>query len=110
MILPTTHLTRNLTRPFLTASWQDLLLLNWRVDPRLLQHYLPEGTELDSFCGDDFDLSGPPKTAPNPFSVSSVRFGRVSDMRENYSVAVEPEPQGVQVVEWVGLVASGLQF
>ena len=31
-------------------------------------------------------------------------------MRENHSVAVEPEPQGVQVVEWVGLVGSGFQF
>jgi len=49
-----------------------------------------------SVCGNDFDLSEPPKTAPNPFSVSSVRFGRVSDMRENHSVAVEPEPVSVQ--------------
>ena len=63
-----------------------------------------------SICGNDFDLSEPPKTAPNPFSVSSVRFGRVSDMRENHSVAVEPEPVSVQVVERVGLVASSFQF
>ena len=63
-----------------------------------------------SVCGNDFDLSEPPKTAPNPFSVSSVRFGRVSDMRENHSVAVEPEPVRVQVVERVGLVASSFQF
>ena len=35
-----------------------------------------------SVCGNDFDLSEPPKTAPNPFSVSSARCGRVSDMRE----------------------------
>ena len=63
-----------------------------------------------SVCGNDFDLSEPPKTAPNPFSVSSVRFGRVSDMRENHSVAVEPEPVSVQVVKWFGLVASSFQF
>ena len=31
-------------------------------------------------------------------------------MRENHSVVVEPKPQGVQVVEWVGLVASSFQF
>ena len=31
-------------------------------------------------------------------------------MRENHSVAVEPEPCDVQVVERVGLVASGFQF
>ena len=63
-----------------------------------------------SICGNDFDLSEPPKTAPNPFSVSSARCGKVSDMRENHSVVVEPKPQGVQVVEWVGLVASSFQF
>ena len=63
-----------------------------------------------SICGNDFGLSEPPKTAPNPFSVSSARCGRVSDMRENHSVVVEPKPQGVQVVEWVGLVASSFQF
>ena len=31
-------------------------------------------------------------------------------MRENHSVVVEPKPQGVQVVERVGLVARGFQF
>ncbi len=31
-------------------------------------------------------------------------------MRENHSVAVEPEPLSVQVVERVGLVASSFQF
>ena len=63
-----------------------------------------------SICGNDFDLSEPPKTAPNPFSLSSARCERVSDMRENHSVAVEPEPVSVQVVERVGLVASSFQF
>jgi hypothetical protein len=31
-------------------------------------------------------------------------------MRENHSVAVEPEPVSVQVVERVGLVAFSFQF
>ena len=31
-------------------------------------------------------------------------------MRENHSVAVEPEPVSVQVVEWVGLVPFNFQF
>ena len=30
-------------------------------------------------------------------------------MRENHSVAVEPEPVSVQVVERIGLVASNFQ-
>ena len=61
-------------------------------------------------CSSDFDLSEPPKTAPNPFSVSSARCGRVSDMRENHSVALEPKPVRVQVVERVGLVPFSFQF
>ena len=32
---------------FLTAAWRDLVLLNWRVDPALLQPHVPVGTELD---------------------------------------------------------------
>ena len=40
----------------------------------------------------------------------TARCGRVSDMRENHSVAVEPEPVSVQVVEWVGLVPFNFQF
>jgi uncharacterized protein YqjF (DUF2071 family) len=36
---------------FLTADWQDLVMLNYEVDPRLLAKYIPAGTELDSFLG-----------------------------------------------------------
>lgn len=36
---------------FLTADWQDLVMLNYEVDPRLLEKYVPAGTVLDSFLG-----------------------------------------------------------
>lgn len=36
---------------FLTAAWKDLLMLNYAVDPRLLEPFVPAGTELDSFDG-----------------------------------------------------------
>jgi uncharacterized protein len=36
---------------FLTAEWRDLVMLNHEVDPRLLDRYIPYGTELDSFLG-----------------------------------------------------------
>jgi hypothetical protein len=42
-------MTRN--RTFLTAEWKNLLMLNYAVDPALLQRYVPAGTELDSFAG-----------------------------------------------------------
>ena len=36
---------------FLTAEWQDLVMLNYEVDFRLLDKYVPCGTVLDSFLG-----------------------------------------------------------
>jgi uncharacterized protein YqjF (DUF2071 family) len=36
---------------FLTAEWKDLLLLNYAVAPRLLEPFVPSGTELDVFDG-----------------------------------------------------------
>lgn len=36
-------------RPILTAEWQKLLLINYAVDPALLQPALPRGVELDFF-------------------------------------------------------------
>jgi uncharacterized protein len=36
---------------FLTAEWRDLVMLNYEVDPRLLDKYVPCGTVLDSFLG-----------------------------------------------------------
>lgn len=38
-------------RVFLAAEWRDLVMLNYEVEPRLLQEYVPRGTELDSFGG-----------------------------------------------------------
>ena len=41
-------------RAFLTGEWRDLAMLNWAVDPALLQPYVPRGTELDTFDGRAF--------------------------------------------------------
>jgi uncharacterized protein YqjF (DUF2071 family) len=38
-----------LKQPFLTAEWRHLVMINFRVDPALLQPHVPAGTELD-FC------------------------------------------------------------
>jgi uncharacterized protein len=38
-------------RTFLTAEWKNLVMLNYAVDPRLLQKFVPRGTELDFFQG-----------------------------------------------------------
>src|SRR6476646_7969159 len=36
---------------FLTAEWENLLMLNYAVDPSLLEPFVPAGTELDAFEG-----------------------------------------------------------
>lgn len=39
-------------RKFLSAEWRDLVMLNYRVDPALLQSLVPVGTMLDLWKGD----------------------------------------------------------
>lgn len=43
-----------MSKPFLTANWKSLVMLNYRIDPALLQRYVPPGTELDSYEGQYF--------------------------------------------------------
>ncbi len=38
-------------RPFLTAEWRDLVVVNFDVPARLLEPHVPAGTELDSWHG-----------------------------------------------------------
>lgn len=37
---------------FLTANWQKLIMANYKVQPELLQKYIPAHTELDLWNGD----------------------------------------------------------
>ena len=39
------------TSPFLTAEWRYLVMVNYHVEPDVLQPYLPKGTILDSWQG-----------------------------------------------------------
>jgi hypothetical protein len=41
-------------RVFLTAAWRHLAMLNYRVDPSLLDAYVPAGTALDLWRGSAF--------------------------------------------------------
>lgn len=38
-------------RVFLSAQWRALAMLNWEVEPRLIEPYAPRGTELDFHGG-----------------------------------------------------------
>ncbi len=41
-------------RTFLTARWQSLLMINYAVQPAVLERYLPRGVEIDFFEGRTF--------------------------------------------------------
>src|SRR5256885_6583462 len=41
-------------RPFLTANWRYLAMLNFVVDPKIVAPLVPPGTELDFENGDTF--------------------------------------------------------
>ncbi|HMP03946.1 MAG TPA: DUF2071 domain-containing protein, partial [Gemmatales bacterium] len=38
-------------RCFMTATWRQLLMLNFEIDPDLLAPRVPRGTELDTYSG-----------------------------------------------------------
>jgi uncharacterized protein YqjF (DUF2071 family) len=41
-------------KPFLTAHWKYLAMLNFAVDPQLLEPHVPAGTELDFYHGETY--------------------------------------------------------
>jgi uncharacterized protein len=72
-------------RPFLTARWEHLVLLNYDVDPALLLPLLPAGTELDlwrgrhlislvGFCFLDTRLLGIPIPGHRNYEEANLRF------------------------------------
>jgi uncharacterized protein YqjF (DUF2071 family) len=48
---PTSSNAAGAPRPFLTAAWRYLAMLNYEVDPALLRPLVPAGTELDAWEG-----------------------------------------------------------
>src|SRR5690349_11602298 len=53
-ILSVNDMQVNPGKTFLTAQWRDLAMLNYNVDPALLQPFVPAGTELDLWNGRAF--------------------------------------------------------
>ena len=41
-------------RPFLTARWENLLLVNFKTKAEILEPYLPKGCVLDTYEGSPF--------------------------------------------------------
>jgi uncharacterized protein YqjF (DUF2071 family) len=72
-------------RTFLTAEWKNLVMLNYAVDPLILQKFVPAGTELDCFddrtyvslIGFEFNrtrLAGAPVPFHQSFEEVNLRF------------------------------------
>ena len=40
-----------MSKPFLTAEWRALVMLNYAVEERALRPLVPDGTELDTWDG-----------------------------------------------------------
>ena len=38
-------------KTFLTAEWQNLIMVNYEIDPKYLMPYLPQGVDLDYYNG-----------------------------------------------------------
>lgn len=49
VLLESSHTRR--AEIFLSAEWNNLVMLNYAVDPALLAGFVPRGTELDAFAG-----------------------------------------------------------
>ena len=100
--------------PFITAAWRDLLLLNWRVDASLLQAHVPEGTQLDSWGGEnwvslvgfrflDLVVKGMPALGHRDFPEINLRFyvrrEVAGEIRRGVVFLSELTPR--RIVEWV---------
>jgi uncharacterized protein YqjF (DUF2071 family)/predicted DCC family thiol-disulfide oxidoreductase YuxK len=70
---------------FLSARWHDLVAVTWRVDPALLEPYVPRGTVLDTDGGEAFislvgftfactRFAGVVPTIPTTFPEVNLRF------------------------------------
>ena len=100
--------------PFITAAWRDLLMLNWRVDPALLDPLVPMGTELDPWKGShwvslvgfrflDLAVKGVPAIGHRDFPEINLRFyvrrEVAGEIRRGVVFLSELTPR--RIVEWV---------
>ena len=42
-----THPVSMPQKPFLTAEWRDIAMVNFEIDPDVISPYVPSGTEID---------------------------------------------------------------
>lgn len=107
-------LPSDMAKPFLMAAWRDLLLLNWRVDPSLLQPHVPEGVVLDPWEGEHYvslvgfrflnlTVKGVPALGHRDFPEINLRFyvqrEKVGEIRRGVVFLRELTP--LRLVEWV---------
>jgi uncharacterized protein YqjF (DUF2071 family) len=101
-------------RPFLTAKWKDLVVLNYEVPREVLVPHVPKGTEVDLFEGkalvsvvafrfEDTRLFGAIPTPPSPdFEEVNLRFyvRRVEGSSRKRGVCFVREVVPSRLVAW----------
>lgn len=50
-VMNITRHVEKMTKTFLSAKWENLIMANYAVSPALLTPYLPKGVELDLYDG-----------------------------------------------------------
>lgn len=105
-------------RPFLTAGWHHLAMLNFEVDPAVVERYRPHGTEIDFFQGRTYlsivgfqflrtRVLGVPIPCHRNFDEVNLRFyvKRLVDGQERRGVCfikeIVPKPMVSFVANWV---------
>jgi uncharacterized protein YqjF (DUF2071 family) len=72
---------------FLRAKWKNLVMVNYAVDPALLEPYLPPGTSLDYFEGKTYvSLVGFLFAKTKIFGIPVPRFGTFEEINLRFYV------------------------
>jgi len=99
---------------FLTAEWKNLAMLNYAVEPHLLEPFVPAGTELDFFDGKTYlsligfefqrtRLRGVPVPFHQSFEEVNIRFYVRREARRGAVFIRELVPK--RAVVWVARLA-----
>jgi len=72
---------------FLEASWKNLIMANYEIEPELLMPYLPKGTELDFYNGKTFvSLVGFLFEDTHIFNIPIPHFGTFEEVNLRFYV------------------------
>lgn len=97
-----------MSKTFLTARWEHLLMANYKIAPYLLQPYLPHGIELDTYNGSAYlSLVGFMFNNTSIFKIPIPFFGSFEEINLRFYVK---RIDGVEVKRGVVFVNETVPF